>query len=78
MQAYAFNESNYISSLQGISTIKNHNLETIFSKTNDLIFNSFQNKMFDLGKINIALSWQSGLASVVFDWNFDLHVDFRF
>lgn len=66
MQAYAFNESNYISSLQGISTIKNHNREAIFSRTNDSIFDNFQNKMFDLGKINIALSWQSGLASIVF------------
>lgn len=66
MQAYAFNESNYISSLQGISTIKNHNREAIFGKNNDIVFDNFQNKMFELGKINIALSWQSGLSSVIF------------
>lgn len=66
MQAYALNESNYVSSLQGIATIKNHNREDIFTKSNDFIFGNFQNKIFDLGKINIALSWQSGLASVIF------------
>ena len=66
MQGYAFNESNYISSMQGIATIKNHNRQEIFGKTNELIFNNFQEKIFNLGKINIQLSWQSGFSSVVF------------
>lgn len=66
MQSYAFNESNYISSMQGIATIKNDNKQSIFSKANDLIFGLFQDKIFDLGKINIKLSWQSGIASVLF------------
>ncbi|NHN27378.1 peptidase domain-containing ABC transporter [Flavobacterium jejuense] len=66
MQSYAFNESNYISSMQGIATIKNDNKQSIFSKANDLIFGLFQEKIFDLGKINIKLSWQSGIASVLF------------
>lgn len=66
MQSYAFNESNYINTIQGIATIKNDNKQAIFSKTNELIFGSFQEKLFNLGKINITLSWQSGLASVFF------------
>lgn len=66
MQAYAFTESNYISSMQGIATIKNHNRQQIFGKTNEEIFNNFQEKIFNLGKINIQLSWQSGFSSVVF------------
>lgn len=66
MQSYAFNESNYISSMQGIATIKNDNKQAIFSKANDLIFGLFQEKIFNLGKLNITLSWQSGLASVIF------------
>jgi ABC-type bacteriocin/lantibiotic exporter with double-glycine peptidase domain len=66
MQSYAFNESNYINTLQGIATIKNDNKQVIFNKKNDFIFANFQEKLFNLGKINIALSWQSGLASVLF------------
>jgi ATP-binding cassette subfamily B protein len=66
MQSYAFNESNYINTIQGIATIKNDNKQAIFSKTNDLIFGNFQDKLFHLGKINIRLAWQSGLASVFF------------
>lgn len=66
MQSYAFNESNYINTIQGISTIKNDNKQEIFGKANNLIFANFQEKIFNLGKINITLSWQSGLASVLF------------
>lgn len=66
MQSYAFNEGNYINTIQGISTIKNDNKQEIFSKANNLIFANFQEKIFNLGKIHITLSWQSGLASVIF------------
>ncbi|TDO96100.1 peptidase domain-containing ABC transporter [Flavobacterium sp. 245] len=66
MQSYAFNEANYINTIQGISTIKNHNKQEIFSKANNVIFANFQDKIFNLGKIHITLSWQSGLASVIF------------
>lgn len=66
MQSYAFNESNYINTIQGIATIKNDNKQEVFNKVNEQIFANFQEKIFNLGKINIALSWQSGLASVCF------------
>jgi ATP-binding cassette, subfamily C, bacteriocin exporter len=66
MQSYAFNESNYINTIQGIATIKNDNKQAFFNKTNEVVFANFQEKIFNLGKINIALSWQSGLASVLF------------
>jgi ABC-type bacteriocin/lantibiotic exporter with double-glycine peptidase domain len=66
MQSYALNESNYIASMQGIATIKNNNRQAIFEKTHGVIFGNFQEKIFNLGKINIQLSWQSGLSSVVF------------
>lgn len=66
MQSYAFNESNYINTMQGIATIKNDNKQAIFNKTNEVVFANFQDKIFNLGKINITLSWQSGLASVCF------------
>ena len=66
MQGYAINESNYIASIQGIATIKNHNRQTTFGKVNAAIFGNFQEKIFNLGRINIQLSWQAGLSSVVF------------
>lgn len=66
MQGYAFNESNYINTIQGIATIKNDNKQEVFNKVNEQIFANFQDKLFNLGKINITLSWQSGLASVCF------------
>ncbi len=66
MQGYALNESNYIASMQGIATIKNNNRQDIFGKVNESIFGNFQEKIFNLGKINIQLSWQAGLSSVVF------------
>ncbi|WP_445722543.1 peptidase domain-containing ABC transporter [Flavobacterium sp.] len=66
MQSYAFNESNYINTIQGIATIKNDNKQDVFNRTSEVVFANFQEKIFNLGKINIALSWQSGLASVFF------------
>lgn len=66
MQSYAINESNYINTIQGISTIKNYNKQEIFKKLNEHIFANYQEKIFNLGKINITLSWQSGLASLIF------------
>jgi ATP-binding cassette, subfamily C, bacteriocin exporter len=66
MQAYAMNESNYIATMRGISTIKNDNKQTVFEENNHTIFSSFQDKIFRLGNINIRMSWQAGLAGVVF------------
>lgn len=66
MQSYAFNEGNYINTIQGISTIKNDNKQEVFKNLNQIVFGVFQEKIFNLGKINIQLSWQSGLASVFF------------
>ncbi len=66
MQSYAFNEGNYINTIQGISTIKNDNKQEVFKNLNQTVFGIFQEKIFNLGKINIRLSWQSGLSSVFF------------
>jgi len=66
MQNYAFNESNYIASIQGVATIKNHNRQSVFAKVGEVVFGIYQEKIFNLGKINIQLSWQAGLSSVVF------------
>jgi ATP-binding cassette subfamily B protein len=66
MQGYAFSESNYISSIQGVATIKNNNRQSVFQKINQLIYGNFQEKVFSLGKINVRLSIFSGVFSVLF------------
>ncbi|GFD83796.1 bacteriocin cleavage/export ABC transporter [Tenacibaculum sp. KUL118] len=66
MQSYALNESNYISSMQGIATIKNYNKQSFFQKINQLVFGNLQNKIVDLGKINVRLALLSGIAGVLF------------
>jgi ATP-binding cassette, subfamily C, bacteriocin exporter len=66
MQSYALNESNYITSMQGIATIKNFNRQNIFQKVNQLVYGNFQNKVFGLGKVNVRLALFSGIAGVLF------------
>ena len=66
MQGYALSESNYISTMQGIATIKNNNRQNIFKKINQNIYGSFQDRVFNLGKLKLKLSFYSGLFSVTF------------
>jgi len=66
MQGYALSESNYITSMQGIATIKNNNVQQHFQKINEVIYGDYQEKTFHLGKIHIRLSLYSGLFSVIF------------
>lgn len=66
MQGYAFSESNYITSIQGIATIKNNNRQIIFQKINQFIYGNYQEKAFNLGKINVRLSIMSSVFSVLF------------
>ncbi|WP_299520033.1 peptidase domain-containing ABC transporter [Winogradskyella sp.] len=66
MQGYAFSESNYITSMQGIATVKNDNRQTIFQKINQLIYGNYQERAFNLGKINVRMSVFSGVFSVLF------------
>ena len=66
MQSYAYSESNYITSMQGIATIKNFNRQNIFQKVNQFVYGNFQNKVFDLSKINIRLALFSGISAVIF------------
>lgn len=66
MKAYAMNESNYISTMQGVTVIKNYNRESFFAQLNQNIYGFFQNEIFQLGRVNIRLSIYSGIASVLF------------
>lgn len=66
MQGYAFSESNYVSSMQGIATIKNNNRQGVFKKINQFIYGNYQEKSFALGEIKVKLSVISGVFSVLF------------
>ncbi|MEA3317856.1 MAG: peptidase domain-containing ABC transporter, partial [Bacteroidota bacterium] len=66
MHAYAYSESNYVSTMSGISEIKNFNKQSFFANLNKQIYGNFQNKIFSLGKINVRLSFIAGFAGVVF------------
>ncbi|WP_221420358.1 peptidase domain-containing ABC transporter [Fulvivirga sp. M361] len=66
MQNYAKSESNFINTIQGVTTIKNRGKEAFFSKINQIIYGELQNKTVHLGKINVKLGAFSGLFGVVF------------
>ncbi len=65
MQSYAMNESNYVDTIQGMGTIKSMNKQNVFSKITNTIYGIFQDKIFDLGKLNIRYGWVSETTGVV-------------
>ncbi len=66
MAGYAFNESNFIDSLAGITEIKSMNWQNDFSGKNRAIYSEFQDRAFSLGKIKIKLGLITGLAGTVY------------
>ncbi|CAA7393988.1 hypothetical protein CHRY9393_03601 [Chryseobacterium fistulae] len=64
MEAYSNNEANYIDSIRGIEAIKGFSKQNLFLKKNQVIFGNFQNKIYDLGKLNLKISLYSGIALV--------------
>ena len=66
MGSYAQTESNYISTLQGIDPVKNYNKQLFYGENNTLIYKSYQDKVFTLGKIQVSLSFMANSCAVVF------------
>ncbi|MCT3777134.1 peptidase domain-containing ABC transporter [Elizabethkingia anophelis] len=66
MQAYSQNEANYIDSIRGIEVIKNFSRHALFLKRNQKVFGFFQSNMYELGRLNLRISFTSGLTLVVF------------
>ncbi|MBC8756540.1 hypothetical protein H2O64_17845 [Kordia sp. YSTF-M3] len=66
MRSSTDTESNYISSIQNISSIKSTNKQSVFQKMNQRIYGNFQDKVFLLGKINVRLSLFSSVFGVLF------------
>ena len=66
MQSYALSESNYVTTMQGIAAIKNHNRIPFFGQLNRIIYGHYQEQVVRLGKINVRLSVLSGIFGVLF------------
>lgn len=63
MAAFARNESNYIDTINGISTIKSSNKERVYSKQTNSFYSVFQQKVFALGKVQISLNLVTELVA---------------
>jgi len=66
MSGYAQCESNYISTIQGIETIKNFNKQDLFGVTNKELYKNYQSKVVTLGRIQIKLSYLASSSGVAF------------
>jgi ATP-binding cassette subfamily B protein len=66
MSTYAISESNYISTLQGIEPIKNYNKQELFSTTNKIIYEKYQDSIYLFGKIQIKLGFIAKCFGVIF------------
>lgn len=53
MASYAMNESNYVDVITGISEVKSTGSMSLFHKTTTFLYNTFQEKVFSLGRIQI-------------------------
>ena len=65
MASYALNESNYISTLQGIRAIKAFNREGTFGTLNRTTYGHFQNNILTLGLVQLRLGVGASLAGVL-------------
>ncbi|MGG9970315.1 peptidase domain-containing ABC transporter [Ferruginibacter sp. SUN002] len=66
MSNYATVESNYISSLQGIDSIKNFNKESLFATVNNSIYKHYQDSIVIFGKIKIKISFLVNVFASLF------------
>jgi ATP-binding cassette, subfamily C, bacteriocin exporter len=66
MAGYAQCESNYISTIQGIETIKNFNKQDLFGGSNKELYQNYQSKVVHLGRIQIKLSLLASVSGVLF------------
>ncbi len=66
MGGYAMAESNFVDTMQGVADIKLMNKQGFFEKINTAVYGTFQQKMADLGHLNIKFSWVSEVTGVIF------------
>lgn len=66
MGGYAFAESNFIDTMQGVADIKLSNKLNFFEKLNSVVYGMFQQKIADLGKVQIRFAVFSEIIGVLF------------
>jgi ATP-binding cassette subfamily B protein len=66
MQGNALTEANYISTIQGIGAIKNHNQQSDFAKQNEQVYGGYQEAILQLGKLQIKISLLVNVSSNLF------------
>ena len=65
MEAYARNESTYISTVQGIRSVKSFNKQEIFLSLNQQIYGAFQDSIFHLGCLQRRLNLHAAIAGAL-------------
>ncbi|MBL7854764.1 MAG: peptidase domain-containing ABC transporter [Cyclobacteriaceae bacterium] len=66
MAGYAYAESNFIDTIQGVADIKLANKLEFFERLNAAVYGFFQTRMADLGKLQIRFSVLSEVMGVIF------------
>ncbi len=66
MAGYAMAESNFIDTMQGVAEVKLTNTGKFFEQQNANIYGEFQQRMADLGKLNIRFGLTSEIIGVFF------------
>ena len=66
MIGYSMAESNFVDTMQGVADIKLMNKQNFFEKINAAVYNSFQQRMADLGSISIKFNWVSEVIGIAF------------
>lgn len=65
MMGYSLTESNFISTIDGMATIKNFNSQGTFQRINKFLYELFQQKIYDLGGTQIRIGVLSGVISTL-------------
>jgi ATP-binding cassette, subfamily C, bacteriocin exporter len=66
MQAYAQTESKYIDTIAGIEVIKSGNKELILGKAVQMVYNFFQEKVYELGILGNKINVLAQFGSILF------------
>src|SRR5690606_34820801 len=65
MSSYALTEGHYVDTIQGIATLKATGKELFFESLNKQVYGFFQNKIFELGKLNMRFALYNEITGVV-------------
>lgn len=65
MGSYAMSESGFINTISGIADIKSYSKQDSFLKLNELLYSTFQGKVFSLGQTQIGIGVWAGVCSTV-------------